>query len=58
MEIRDELWQKLCEFLNHVADEREQDSTGPGSYPSYNASSARVLIDELGIERKKGKGVF
>lgn len=49
----EELWKKLAKFLNEIANEREQDSDGPGSAPTANSNSARKLMEELGIKRQK-----
>jgi hypothetical protein len=57
LNIPDELWYDLAVFLNLVADEREQDSEGPGSMPSDHARTARKILRELGMERIMGPGV-
>ncbi len=46
-------WKKLEELLNDVANEREQDDEGPGSYPTGNARAAFKMIKELKMERRK-----
>jgi len=51
-QISDELWQELDDFLNRVANEREQDPNGPGSYPTYNSNEARILMKKFRIERR------
>ena len=48
-----EQWDSLEELLNKVANEREQDSDGPGSFPTYNARKAMKMIQDLGMERCK-----
>ncbi|MBI2054219.1 MAG: hypothetical protein HYT36_02710 [Candidatus Staskawiczbacteria bacterium] len=52
-QISDEQWKELEEFLNQVANEREEDPCGPGSYPSNNATSALKMLRKLGMERRK-----
>lgn len=55
--ISDEQWRKLRELLNRVADEREEDTYGPGSGPPSNSYSAQSILKELGMERKKAPGL-
>lgn len=52
-----DLWQELAMLLNRVADEREEDSDGPGSMPSDNARQAKKLMEKIGIERNMGRNV-
>ena len=49
---------ELKKLLNRVADERAQDSDGPGSYPTHNAYAAREILQRLGLPREKGPGVI
>ena len=51
--LSDDMWKKLEELLNHVANEREQDDEGPGSDPTGNAHAAFNMIKELKMERRK-----
>ncbi|MEK7540872.1 MAG: hypothetical protein AAB529_01370 [Patescibacteria group bacterium] len=52
-EIPEETWIELEELLNQVANEREEDSDGPGSMPTNNARKARFMLDKLWMERRK-----
>jgi hypothetical protein len=52
-QISDRRWKKLEKFLNTVANEREEDSDGPGSAPSYNATAALNMIREFRMDRRK-----
>lgn len=57
-QISEELWKELEELLNRVANERQQDSTGPGSGPSDNARGAYKIIKKLGMERRKPSNIL
>ena len=51
-------WDELSVLLNRVANEREEDRDGPGSYPSHNARSALETLSDLGIKRDKPRNVL
>ena len=42
--LTDEQWQEFDNFLQSVADEREQDSDGPGSCPSHNSNKSNDAL--------------
>jgi hypothetical protein len=50
-------YRKLEEFLNSVANERDNDSSelGGGTFPSHNANKAREMLKILRMKRRKPK---
>ncbi len=57
-QIDDADWDKLEELLNRVANEREQDSDGPGSTPTNNSYAAQKMIKKLNMMRRKPPGLI
>jgi len=50
--IGENKWKALEKLLNSVANERQEDSDGPGSSPTANANSARAMLADFGMERR------
>ncbi len=57
-QIEDQTWCDLERLLNKVANEREEDSDGPGNMPTANSYAAQTMIKTLGMERRKPIGLF
>jgi len=51
-QLENKVWLELEQFLNNLADERE-DYCGPNNTPTANAHAAQAMIKTLGMERRE-----